>query len=276
MYWPELDVARGVLPRRAFLVAKHAVPALVELTWNYGRHYERHWLGESRRGRAHGGGAQGRAPSGVDAEQPGAAGGPGGGASAPLGEEAATAEAREQLLAAEELLPWGAAQPSWGARRYDWLARLHGAASAAALLAGPMHEFEAELRPWAAGEGWAAGRSAWRRRVLALAQLPAEQQGHELLALPRELEPHVPWAATLWAAGRRLQAAGCRLQPHTLQAATLRVMGCNAMWCRRCCVRYSARCSPHSAARSPHPRSARAAHRAARAARRATSRGVAS
>ena len=27
MYWPELDVSRGILPRRAFLVAKHAVPA---------------------------------------------------------------------------------------------------------------------------------------------------------------------------------------------------------------------------------------------------------
>ena len=26
MYWPELDVSRGILPRRAFLVAKHAVP----------------------------------------------------------------------------------------------------------------------------------------------------------------------------------------------------------------------------------------------------------
>ena len=67
------------------------------------------------------------------------------------------------------------------ASRYDWLARLHGAAGAAALLGGPMHEFEAELRPWAAGQGWAAGRAAWRRRVLTLAQLPAEQQGHELL-----------------------------------------------------------------------------------------------
>ena len=44
MYWPELDVTRRVLPRRAFLVAKHDIPASVELTWDYGRHYERHWL----------------------------------------------------------------------------------------------------------------------------------------------------------------------------------------------------------------------------------------
>ena len=35
-------------------------------------------------------------------------------------------QARDQLLAAEELLPWGCVEPSWGARRYDWLARLHG------------------------------------------------------------------------------------------------------------------------------------------------------
>ena len=104
-----------------------------------------------------------------------------------LGEEAATAEARDQLLAAEELLPWGCVEPRWGARRYDWLARLHGAAGSAALLGGPMHEFEAELRPWAAGQGWATRRPEWRRRVLALAQLPAEQQGAELLSLLRAL-----------------------------------------------------------------------------------------
>ena len=32
MYWPELDIAKRVLPRRAFLVAKHDIPANVELT----------------------------------------------------------------------------------------------------------------------------------------------------------------------------------------------------------------------------------------------------
>lgn len=44
VYWPEHDAARHVLPRRAYLVAKHDIPANVELTWDYGRHYERHWL----------------------------------------------------------------------------------------------------------------------------------------------------------------------------------------------------------------------------------------
>ena len=108
---------------------------MVELTWDYGRHYERHWLGDSRRGRAHdgsasasaggggggggGGGAEGRVPSNGEAEQWSAVGGAGGGGGGLLGEEAATAEAREQLLAAEELLPWGCVEPSWGARRCD-------------------------------------------------------------------------------------------------------------------------------------------------------------
>ena len=32
------------LPRRAFLVATVDVPAWTELTWDYGRHYDRHWL----------------------------------------------------------------------------------------------------------------------------------------------------------------------------------------------------------------------------------------
>jgi hypothetical protein len=44
MYWPELDVTKRILPRRAFLVAKHDIPSNVELTWDYGRHYERPWL----------------------------------------------------------------------------------------------------------------------------------------------------------------------------------------------------------------------------------------
>ena len=163
-YWPELDVARGILPRRAFLVAKHAVPANVELTWDYGRHYERHWL--AKRGRARGGAPSAAlrvAGGGGEAEEDeaegyelGGLGGGGGGGVGVLQEGAAMGEAREQMLAAEELLPWGAVNPSWGARRYDWLARLHGAADAAPLLAMPMHEFEAELRPWALGK--AAGK----------------------------------------------------------------------------------------------------------------------
>ena len=43
VYSPEADAADG-LPRRAFLVAAVDVPAWIELTWDYGRHYERHWL----------------------------------------------------------------------------------------------------------------------------------------------------------------------------------------------------------------------------------------
>ena len=35
MYWPELDVSRGILPRRAFLVAKHAVPASYPYPYPY-------------------------------------------------------------------------------------------------------------------------------------------------------------------------------------------------------------------------------------------------
>ena len=44
MYWPELDVAKRVLPRRAYLVAKHDIPPSVELTWDYGKLYPRPWL----------------------------------------------------------------------------------------------------------------------------------------------------------------------------------------------------------------------------------------
>ena len=43
-YYPRIDAASGVLPTRAFLVAKQRIPAHVELTWDYGRHYERAWL----------------------------------------------------------------------------------------------------------------------------------------------------------------------------------------------------------------------------------------
>ena len=43
VYSPEADAADG-LPRRAFLVAAVDVPAWIELTWDYGRHYDRHWL----------------------------------------------------------------------------------------------------------------------------------------------------------------------------------------------------------------------------------------
>ena len=43
VYSPEVDAADG-LPRRAFLVAAVDVPAWIELTWDYGRHYDRHWL----------------------------------------------------------------------------------------------------------------------------------------------------------------------------------------------------------------------------------------
>ena len=103
MYWPELDVSRGILPRRAFLVAKHAIPAMVELTWDYGRHYERHWLGDSSGVHAHGriagiGGGGGAAEGGgLSCAEGGVRGGISSGL---LGEEAATAEARDQPLAA--------------------------------------------------------------------------------------------------------------------------------------------------------------------------------
>ena len=45
MYWPEpqLDDSKAPLPSRAFLVALADIPPWTELSWNYGRHYERHW-----------------------------------------------------------------------------------------------------------------------------------------------------------------------------------------------------------------------------------------
>jgi len=38
IYWPPLELAKGILPRRAFLVAQHDIPAHVELTFDYGKH----------------------------------------------------------------------------------------------------------------------------------------------------------------------------------------------------------------------------------------------
>ena len=45
VYWPPFEVARGIMPTRAFLVANHDIPARVELTFDYGKHYPRTWLG---------------------------------------------------------------------------------------------------------------------------------------------------------------------------------------------------------------------------------------
>ena len=44
IYWPPFEPAKGIMPRRAFLVAQHDIPAHVELTFDYGKHYERTWL----------------------------------------------------------------------------------------------------------------------------------------------------------------------------------------------------------------------------------------
>jgi len=46
MIWPKPDPARGIEPTRMFLVARTDIPAGVELTWCYGDHYPRPWLGE--------------------------------------------------------------------------------------------------------------------------------------------------------------------------------------------------------------------------------------
>ena len=35
LYWPPLDAARGIFPTRVYLIAKHHIPALCELTWDY-------------------------------------------------------------------------------------------------------------------------------------------------------------------------------------------------------------------------------------------------
>ena len=44
LYWPPPDEAAGVMPRRIFLMARHDIPPVIELTFNYGKHYDRHWL----------------------------------------------------------------------------------------------------------------------------------------------------------------------------------------------------------------------------------------
>ena len=37
-------------------------------------------------------------------------------------------EAVEQILAAEELMPWEALEPAWGSMRYDWVRTVQAAA----------------------------------------------------------------------------------------------------------------------------------------------------
>ena len=195
MYWPELDVARGVLPRRAFLVAKHDVPAGVELTWNYGRHYERHWLaarngtGSGWSTATHGGGTSrggGGGGGGAEEDWEGEAAGEPEEAPAEEARARALAEARDQLVAAEELLPWTAVRQSWGARRYDWLRRVHAAAEPAELGA-TIEELETAVRGWALGDGWPAARDGWQARVEALQRGGATAAADELAAVLRPL-----------------------------------------------------------------------------------------
>ena len=50
VYWPPFDEKKGVMPRRAFLVAQHDIDPHDELTFDYGRHYARHWLETSDEG----------------------------------------------------------------------------------------------------------------------------------------------------------------------------------------------------------------------------------
>ena len=47
IYWAPPDEALGVMPRRIYLMAKHDIPPGVELTFNYGKHYDRHWQKET-------------------------------------------------------------------------------------------------------------------------------------------------------------------------------------------------------------------------------------
>ena len=52
-YWPPPDEAAGIMPRRIFLMSTHDIPAGVELTFNYGQNYDRHWKhGAARPGRS--------------------------------------------------------------------------------------------------------------------------------------------------------------------------------------------------------------------------------
>ena len=196
MYWPELDVSKRVLPRRAFLVAKHDIPANVELTWDYGRHYERHWL-HARHGTGAGFAQRvsgvGSAPLDADSDDEDGGGSGGMSGRAELGTSpssrapsvASTApavargaeisEAIEQLTAAEELLPWEAVDAAWGGSRYDWLRRVQSAMEAVEL-AEPLDEFEAALQPWALGEAWTRRASDWRRRLARLKPCAAKAQ----------------------------------------------------------------------------------------------------
>eukprot|EP00325_Prymnesiales_sp_UTEX-LB-985_P007263 CAMPEP_0174698448 /NCGR_PEP_ID=MMETSP1094-20130205/4049_1 /TAXON_ID=156173 /ORGANISM="Chrysochromulina brevifilum, Strain UTEX LB 985" /LENGTH=605 /DNA_ID=CAMNT_0015895637 /DNA_START=18 /DNA_END=1835 /DNA_ORIENTATION=+ len=43
LYWPLVEDNSSRLPRRIFLIARHSIPPLTELTWNYGDTYSRTW-----------------------------------------------------------------------------------------------------------------------------------------------------------------------------------------------------------------------------------------
>ena len=216
MYWPELDVARGVLPRRAFLVAKHDVPAGVELTWNYGRHYERHWLA-ARNGTGSGWSTANR----------------GGGTSTAAAVEAAARRKigrarrranrkrrrrrrRARARSPRHVTSWWRPRSCYrgrrcvragGARRYDWLRRVHAAAEPAELGA-TIEELESAVRGWALGDGWPAARDGWQARVEALQRGGATAAADELAAVLRPLLSALQPAL----AGERAEARPRRLR----------------------------------------------------------------
>ena len=196
MYWPEPDPRQRVLPRRAFLVAKHDIPPLVELTWDYGRHYERHWL-NARLGTGSGWASRvlttvHDVSSDEDELIPPATGpGP---ATATDGAGTASAEELrdelvEELASMEDVLPWRAMRGSWRAEQPEWLAQVQ-AAESPSQLAACLSEVEFALHDHALRAGWFSARPTWRDRLAklqAMQEQPPRAAFLTLRALLREL-----------------------------------------------------------------------------------------
>ena len=99
---------------------------------------------------------------------------------------AALSEARELLLSAEELLPWDALDACWGTTRHDWLGKVQRA-GVGWELAGPLGEFEAQLRSWALGARCPQKRVEWNRRLGRVVREESIDPEGELSALLKRL-----------------------------------------------------------------------------------------